>query len=97
MSIKTKFAAVAIAIATVATGLAASSGEAHAKKWRGGAGIGLGIAAGALIGAGIAGAYAPHYGPRYVAYDHRRCRWVARYNSWGHYVGRTRVCNYPVY
>ena len=79
-----------------AGGLAASSTQAEA-KWKG---VGIGLAAGAIIGAGLAGAayaHGPYYGPHYVAHDYRRCRWVARYNSWGHYIGRTRVCSYPVY
>lgn len=35
-------------------------------RWRGGWGVGAGFAAGALLGAGIAGAYGPYYyGPAY--------------------------------
>lgn len=94
MSIKTKIAALAIASLTVIGGLATSSNEAQA-KWKG-HGFGYGIAAGALIGAGLAGAaYAS--GPHYVGYDVRRCRWVAQYDQFGYYLGRTRVCSYPVY
>ena len=95
MSIKTKIAALAIASLTVIGGMAASSTDAQA-KWKGhhhGHGIGYGIAAGALLGAGLAGAaYAS--GP---SYDYRRCRWVAQYDQFGYFVGRTRVCSYPVY
>lgn len=96
MSIKTKIAALAIASLTVVGGLAASSTQAEA-KWKG---AGIGFAAGALVGAGLAGAYGGYgygYGPSYVTYAPRHCRWVAQYNSWGHYIGRTRVCSYPVY
>jgi hypothetical protein len=97
MSIKTKIAALAIASLTVIGGMAASSTDAQA-KWKGhhhGHGIGYGIAAGALLGVGLAGAaYAA--GPSY-AYDYRRCRWVAQYDQFGNYMGRTRACSYPVY
>lgn len=94
MSIKTKIAALAIASLTAIGGLAVSSNDAQA-KWKKGHGFGVGLAAGALIGAGIAGAYAS--GPHYVGHGHRHCRWVRQYDQFGYYIGRTRVCSYPVY
>lgn len=96
MSIKTKIAALAIASLTVLGGIAATSSDAQA-GWKGHhhghGGFGYGIAAGAILGAGLAGAaYAS--GP---SYDYRRCRWVAQYDQFGNYMGRTRACSYPVY
>lgn len=91
MSIKTKIAAVALVTLTVAGGLAASSTQAEA-KWKG---VGVGIAAGAIIGAGLAGAaYAS--GPAYYGYGggYYNCRWVRQYNQFGYYIGKTKVCGY---
>jgi hypothetical protein len=93
MSITTKFAAVAIAAVTLGAAMSATTGTAEAKKWHGHGGWGWGgaaVAAG-LIGAGIAShAYASDY--YYVGGP--RCRWVRQFNSWGHYVGKAKVCNY---
>jgi hypothetical protein len=92
MSIKTKFAAVAIATLTIVGGIAASTQSANAgwKHHHGWHGAGYGFAAGALIGAAAAGAYAS--GPVYVSgYN---CRWVRQYNQFGQYMGKTKVCGY---
>jgi hypothetical protein len=90
MSIKMKFAAVALAAVTLGSATFATTGAAEAKKWGWGPGVGIGLAAGALIGAGIASsAYA---GPSYVYYG-PRCHWVRQYDSWGYYAGKVRVCD----
>lgn len=87
MSIKTKFAAVALAALTLTAGLAAAPQQAEARNGA----IGLGIAAGVLAGAAIAGS-AAYAQPHYVYYG-PRCHWVRQYDSYGYYVGRVRVCN----
>lgn len=91
MSIKSKLAALALATVTIAGGLAATTQTADA-KWKGhhwGA-AGVGFAAGALIGAAAANAYAPGY----YAYGGYSCRWVPQYNQFGYYIGKTKVCGY---
>jgi hypothetical protein len=86
----TKFIAAALAVATLAGSVVATTGSAQAGNH--GVGIGLGIAAGALVGAAVVNnAYA---GPTYVERDYRRCRLVRQYDAYGYYVGKTRICNY---
>lgn len=86
MSIKTKFAALALAALTLTAGVAGTTQQAEARNGA----IGLGIAAGVLAGAAIAGAAHGHY----VHYEggYRSCRWVRQYDDYGYYIGRTRVC-----
>jgi hypothetical protein len=85
-----KFIAAALAAATLAGSVLATTGTAQAGSR--GVGLGLGIAAGALVGAAVVNnAYA---GPTYVVREHRRCHWVRNYDGYGYYVGKTRVCNY---
>jgi hypothetical protein len=88
MSIKTKFAALAVAALTLTAGVAANSQQAEARNGA----IGLGIAAGVLAGAAIAGS-AAYAEPSYVYYAPRRCHWVRQHDAYGYYVGRVRVCN----
>ena len=90
MSTKTKIAACLLAALTLGTSVLATSGEAQAKGW-GWGGVGLGIAAGAMIGA--AAASSAYSGPAYV-YDGPRCRFVRQYDSYGYYIGTTKVCRY---
>ncbi len=85
MTIRSKIAALAIAAVTLTGAFAATSQEAQASKL--GVGLAIGAAAGALI---ASGAYAgSHYGYYEPAY---RCHWVKRYNGYGHYIGKARVC-----
>ncbi len=83
-----KFAIAALAAATLATSMLATTGQAEARRGWGPA-IGFGIAAGALLGAAaVSNAYAPVYvEPAY------RCRWVAQYNRFGNYIGKVKVCD----
>jgi hypothetical protein len=92
MSLTTKLAAAAIALVTVAGGIAASTGEAAAKPKFGPA-IGFGLVAGTAIGlAAASSAYGyPAYG--YHGYG-PGCRWVPRYSPYGHYLGTVRVCGW---
>ena len=91
MSMKLKFAAVALAAVTLGTATLATTGEAEAKKWGWGPVVGIGLATGAFIGAGLAAN--SYYGPHYV-YAGPRCKWVRQYDAWGYYVGKARVCGY---
>ena len=79
---KTKTLTAALAAVTLVAALAATSGESQARP-RHGAAIGIGIVAGALIGmAAASNAYA---GPAYVVEPgYGECRYVERYNRWGH-------------
>lgn len=81
----------ALAALTLIVAIAASSSESQARP-RHGAAIGFGIVAGTLIGAAIASnAYAA--GPSYaVEPDYRECRYVERYNRWGH-LRVVKVCD----
>jgi hypothetical protein len=89
MSVKAKVTAAVLA-ATLVTAAAATSSEAEARGWGWGPALGVGIAAGALIGAATAGAYAPsyYYNPALL-----RCQRVPHYDGYGNYVGSIRVCN----
>jgi hypothetical protein len=83
-----KFIAAALAVATLAGSVVATTGQAQARN---GVGLGLGIVAGAVVAGAIANnAYA---GPTYVR-EYRHCRWVRNYDAYGYYVGKTKVCNY---
>lgn len=84
-----KFIAAALAAATLAGSVVATTGQAQARN---GVGLGLGIVAGAVVAGAIANnAYA---GPTYVVREHRHCRWVRNYDGYGYYIGKTKVCNY---
>ena len=90
----TKTLTTALAALTLAATFAASSGEAQARP-RFGTALGIGIVAGTLIGAAAAShAYA---GPSYATgYGYRDCRYVERYNRWGH-VRVVKVCDVAPY
>ena len=79
MSIKTKFAALAVA-ALVAAGSVASTAtpaEAH--------GFGAGLVGAAIVGSAIAASNPYPYG--YV-----RCGFVRHYDAFGNYIGTVRTC-----
>ena len=82
MSIKTKFAALALATLAV-TGSIASTTQAQAKplSW----GVGAGLVGAAIVGTAIAASNQPYYG-------YHRCGWVAQYNAYGQFVGNVRTC-----
>lgn len=85
---KTKIAALALAAVTLTAAIATSSDAQARPRW-GGAAVGLGIA-GVLIGAAAASnAYGGYYaaGPSY-----RECRYVERFNAWGH-RRLVRICD----
>ncbi|MDO8874800.1 MAG: hypothetical protein Q8M24_20190 [Pseudolabrys sp.] len=82
--------AAALAALTVAGTIAATSGEAQARP-RHGTALGIGIVAGTLIG--MAAASHAYAGPTYVTGPgYRDCRYVERYNRWGH-LRVVKVCD----
>ncbi len=85
MITKSKIAA-ALAVVTLAGGLATTSAEA--KGWH----IGAGLAAGALVGAAVATSASAN-GVYYIDGGYR-CRWERRYDRFGYYVGTVKVCRY---
>jgi hypothetical protein len=89
-----KTLATAVAALTLAGSIAASSGEAQARP-RFGTALGIGIVAGTLIGAAAASnAYASPACVSGPAYDD--CRYVERYNRWGH-LRVVKVCDVAPY
>lgn len=84
MTIRSKFAAVALAAVTMTGAFAVTSQEAHASRF--GTGLAIGIAAGALV---ASGAYAHGYHGYYAPV---RCHWVKRFDHYGYYIGKERVC-----
>jgi hypothetical protein len=91
---RTKTLTTAVAALTLAGSIAASSGEAQARP-RFGTALGIGIVAGTLIGAVAASnAYAS---PAYVSGPvYGDCRYVERYNHWGH-LRVVKVCDVAPY
>ena len=90
----TKTLTATLAALTLVTAISATSSESQARP-RHGAVLGFGIVAGTLLGAAIASnAYA---GPRYVEErGYRECRYVKRYNRWGH-RRVVKICDYAPY
>ena len=87
MSIKTKFAALALATLAV-TGAIASTTQAQAKP------LGLGYVGAGLVGAAIVGTAITASGPGYYYDSYRRCGWVRQFDAYGNYMGRVRTCGY---
>ena len=85
MSIKTKFAALALAILAV-TGTIASTTQAQAKPL--GWGVGAGLVGAAIVGTAIAASSNGYYD------GYRRCGWVRQFDAFGNYIGRVRTCGY---
>jgi hypothetical protein len=85
MSIKTKFAALALATLAV-TGSIASTTQAQAKPL--GCGVGAGLVGAAIVGTAIAASSNGYYD------GYRRCGWVRQFDAYGNYMGRVRTCGY---
>ncbi len=86
MNTKTKFAAALSALAIAATLALPSQAEARGRGWAIGAG---------LLGAGlVAGSVYAATQPVVYVDGGVRCRWVARYDRWGNYLGTGKVCRY---
>jgi hypothetical protein len=86
MSIKTKFAALALATLAVTGGMASTQAEAKPLYW----GVGAGLVGAAVVSSAIAASASPVY-----YYDgYRRCGWVRQFDAFGNYIGRVRTCAY---
>jgi hypothetical protein len=80
----------ALAAVTLVAAIAASSSESQARP-RFGTALGIGIVAGTLIG--VAAASNAYAGPAYVVEPgYGDCRYVERYNRWGH-LRVVKVCD----
>ena len=84
MSIKTKFAALALSTLSV-TGMASTQAQAKPLHW----GVGAGLVGAAVVGTAIAAS-----GPGYYYDGYRRCGWVRQFDAFGNYIGRVRTCSY---
>jgi hypothetical protein len=90
MSIKTKFAALALATLAVTGSIAATTTKAEAypiNNWA--LGVGAGLATAAIVSSAVAASNGPVY---YTSY--RSCGFAPRYNVFGQYIGSVRVCNF---
>ena len=85
MSIKTKFAAIALATLAGTGGMASTQAQAKPLHW----GVGAGLVGAAIVGTAIAAS-----GPGYYYDGYRRCGWVRQYDAFGNYIGRVRTCAY---
>ena len=89
MSIKTKFAALALAALAVTGSFAATTTKAEAYPINNWGYVGAGLATAAIIGTAVAASNGPVY---YTSA--RRCGLMPRYNAFGQYMYSVRVCNY---
>jgi hypothetical protein len=85
MSIKTKFAALAVAALVTAGSVASTTTPAEAHGFYPGWGIGAGLVGAAIVGSAIAASNPYPYG--YV-----RCGFVRHYDAFGNYIGTVRTC-----
>jgi hypothetical protein len=85
MSIKTKFAALALATLAVTGSLASTQAEAKPLHW----GVGAGLVGAAIVGTAIAAS-----GPGYYHDGYRRCGWVRQFDVYGNYIRTVRTCAY---
>jgi hypothetical protein len=87
MSIKTRFAAVAVAALVAAGSFASATTPAEAHGFHGGRAIGAGLVGAAIVGSAVAATTAP-----YPYYGYRHCGWVRQFDAYGRYVGTVRSC-----
>lgn len=87
MSIKTKFAALAVAALAAAGSIASTATPAEAHGFHPGWGIGAGLVGAAIVGSAIAASNPYPYGYGYV-----RCGYVRRFDAFGNYIGTIRTC-----
>jgi len=86
MSIKTKFAAVAVAALVATGGIASTTTSAEAHGFRPGWAIGAGILGAAVIGSAVAASQP------YPYYGYARCGYVRQFDAFGNYIGTVRAC-----
>jgi hypothetical protein len=85
MSIKTKIAAVAVAVLAATGSIASTTTSAEAHGFHPGWGIGAGLVGAAIVGSAIAASNpTPYYG--------YRCGWVRQYDAFGRYIGSVNTC-----
>ena len=87
MSIKTKFAAIALTALAVTGTIASITSQAEARPYGLGWGVGAGLVGAAVVGSAIAASDGYYYNGGY-----RRCAWVRQYDAFGNYIGRVRSC-----
>ncbi|WP_166299238.1 hypothetical protein V5279_02800 [Bradyrhizobium sp. 26S5] len=87
MSIKTKFAAIALTALAVTGTIASTTSQAEARPYGWGWGVGAGLVGAAVVGSAIAASDGYTYNGGY-----RRCAWVRQYDAFGNYIGRVRSC-----
>jgi hypothetical protein len=87
MNLKSKPIAILAALTLAAAfALPATDANAKGKGWA----IGAGLVGAAIVGSAIAHSYADD-----VYYDDGpRCHFVRKFNSYGDYVGKVRVCRW---
>lgn len=90
MSIKTKFAAFALATLAVTGSIASTATPAEAHGFHPGWGFGAGLVGAAIVGSAIAASQPYAYDDDY---GYRRCGWVRQYDAFGNFIGRVRSCN----
>jgi hypothetical protein len=83
MNTKIKFAGALTALTLAAT-LAMPSSEAQAHRWGWGVGLGVGLVGAAVIANSVAA--------NTVYVDGYRCRIVRNYDSFGNYLGKSKIC-----
>jgi len=86
MSIKTKFAALALTALAVTGIIASTTSQANAKPYGWGWGVGAGLVGAAIVGSAIAASDGYYDG------GYRRCAWVRQFDAYGNYIGRVRSC-----
>ena len=89
MSIKTNFAALALATLAITGSIASGVQPAEAHGFHPGWGIGAGLVGAAIVGSAIAASQPYAYDDDY---GYRRCTWVRQFDAFGNYVGRVRNC-----
>ena len=87
MSIKTKFAALALATLAATGAIATSTTQAEAKGFHHGWGIGAGLLGAAIVGSAIAASNDGYYD------GYRACSYVRQFDAYGNYIGRIRTCD----
>ncbi|MGY3532018.1 hypothetical protein ACVILK_004236 [Bradyrhizobium embrapense] len=86
MSIKTRFAALALTTLAVTGTIASTTSQANAKPYGWGWGVGAGLVGAAIVGSAIAASDGYYDG------GYRRCAWVRQFDAYGNYIGRVRSC-----
>ena len=87
MSIKTRFAALALATLAVTGGMASTQAQAKPLHW----GVGAGLVGAAIVGTAIAASGPGYHAPGYYYDGYRRCGWVRQFDAFGNVFNGTFV------